>query len=92
MGFTKDMSIEEILEIIKKNGKPDTYSGAITETMAVGQYFLQFKLHQESLAEQQKAHKELVELNSKSQKDNLTATTWLVLATWALVVMAFLHK
>ena len=87
--FTKDMSIEAILEKMDKNG-------GNTEIMHAGPCFLQFKLHQELFAQQQKSHKELVELNSKSQKDNLTATTRLVLATWALVaatlLLVFLHK
>ncbi len=67
-----------------------------TAIMPAGACFLQFKLHQELLAEQQKAHKELVDLNSKFQKDNLAATKELVWGTWTLVavtlLISFLNK
>lgn len=95
VNFTKDMSIEAILEKMDEN-TGDRSGGSNTAIMHAGACFLQFKLHQELLAEQQKAHKELVGLNSKSQKDNLTATKWLVWGTWALVattlLMTFFHK
>ena len=95
VNFNKDMSIEEILERMDKN-TGDRSGGSNTAIMPAGAAFLQFRLHQELFSEQQKAHKDLIELTQKSQKENLTATTRLVLATWALVaatlLMAFLYK
>ncbi len=87
--FTKDMPVEQILESMNKNG-------GNTEIMHAGPCFLQYQLHKQLLDEQQKAHKELVVLNQKFQKDNLKGTTRLVIATWALVaatiLLAFFHK
>ena len=52
--FNKNMSIEDILD--KMNS-----SKGNTETIHAGPCFLQYKLHQELLQDQEKKHKELLE-------------------------------
>ena len=81
--FTKNMSIEEILKEMNKNG-------GNTETIHAGPCFLQFKLHEQLLSEQQKSHKDLVELTQRSQKENLNEMKRLVFVTWALVAATIL--
>lgn len=81
--FTKDTSVEQILQIMNKNE-------GNTEIMHAGPCFLEYQLHKQLMSEQQKAHEELMELNRKFQKNSLLGTTRLVLATWALVAATIL--
>jgi len=80
--FRKDMSIDEILSAMDK-------SDGNTEIIHAGQCFLQYKLHQESLEEQRKAQKVMLEEQRVFQSESLSKTNWLVWGTWALVVVTF---
>jgi len=70
--FSKDMSIEEILDKMNNNK-------GVTEIIHAGYCFLQYKLHQKLMKEQQ-----------NFQSKQLSRTTWLVIGTWALVITTIL--
>lgn len=80
--FSKDMTIDQILEKMDK-------SGANTEMIHAGPCFLQYRLHQELMSEQNKMHSDLIEEQRNFQSKYLTRTTWLVIGTWGLVLVTF---
>ncbi len=76
--FRKDMTIEQILEIMNVNdGK--------TVAVHSGSAFLQYKFHQELIGEQKKFQQDFIEMQQKFQKENVFKMGSLVIATWALV-------
>ena len=81
--FNTEMSIEDILKIMNNSG------GSVT-TMHAGPCFLQYKLHQELMIEQKKNQEALIALQQKFQKENLSKTRSLVIATWALVFVTIM--
>lgn len=87
--FNKDTSIGEILEKMNR-------SGGNTEIIHAGPCFLEYKLHQELLQEQDKLHKELLSEQRNFQEKQLKYSQLLVCATWALVmgtiILALLKK
>ena len=77
--FSISMSIEQILyEMDRSDGN--------TEKIHAGPCFLNYKLHQELLAEQNKANQNLLKEQRNFQKKYLEHSIWLVLGTWALVI------
>lgn len=70
--FRKDMPIDEILDKMNNNR-------GVTETIHAGPCFLQYKLHQELIKDQQ-----------NFQSKQLSRTTGLIIGTWALVVATLL--
>jgi hypothetical protein len=81
--FSINMSIEQILHIM------DTSDGN-TERIHAGPCFLNYKLHQELLAEQNKANQAMLNEQRDFQKKYLDHSKWLVLGTWALVIVTIL--
>lgn len=77
--FSINMSIEEILFLMDRND-------GNTEKIHAGPCFLNYKLHQELLAEQNKADQNLLKEQRNFQKKYLEHSIWLVLGTWALVI------
>ncbi|HAX62132.1 MAG TPA: hypothetical protein DCX95_06245 [Elusimicrobia bacterium] len=72
----KDKSIDEILAVLDSEENKVSDDTTITR---VATHFLQYRLHKELLDEQR-----------KFQSRHLKRTTWLVLATWALVIVTIL--
>ena len=73
------MTIEQILyEMDRSDGN--------TEKMNAGPCFLNCKLHQELLAEQNKAQKELLDEQRAFQSKYLDHSKWLVIGTWILAL------
>lgn len=81
--FSINMSIEQILH------EMDTSDGN-TEKIHAGPCFLNYKLHQELLAEQHRASQEILKEQRDFQVKYLSHSKWLVLGTWALVVVTLL--
>jgi len=67
--FTKETTIDEILKAMDNNR-------GNTEIIHAGHCFLQYKLQQELLGEQ-----------NKYNKKQLCFSRWLIFATWALVIV-----
>ena len=78
--FHKDMSVDEILNIMDRND-------GNTEKIHAGLCFLQHRLHKELIEEQNRQHRELLDEQRAFQTDYLNKTRWLVLGTWALVIV-----
>jgi len=76
--FFIGMSIEQILH------EMDTSNGN-TEKIHAGPCFLNYKLHQELLAEQHKAQQEILKEQRDFQAKYLNHSKWLVWGSWALV-------
>ena len=94
--FKIDMTIDEILD--KMNN-----SKANTEIMHAGPCFLQYKLqqqllqdqeqkHRETLDEQQKRHKDFLYAQNEYNKKQLFWTRFLVIGTWFLVAATLFLK
>jgi hypothetical protein len=84
--FNQNMSIEQILNKMNK-------SDGNTETIHAGPCFLNYKLHQELLKDQETKHKELIEIQKQYNDKQLFWSRCLAFATWALVVVTiFLIK
>lgn len=81
--FNKDMPVEEILKRMDANG-------GNVQIIHAGPCFLQFKLHQELINEQNKMHVELMKEQRDFQSKNLRITQRLVIGTWALVLATLL--
>jgi len=78
--FSVNMTIEQILHIM------DTNDGN-TEKIHAGPCFLNYKLHQELLAEQHKAQQEILKEQRDFQVKYLDHSKRLVWGTWALVAV-----
>lgn len=76
--FKTTMSIEEILDEMNK-------SHGNTEIIHAGPCFLQYKLQESILEEQENHHKELLENQNSYNNKQLFWTRFLAIATWALV-------
>jgi len=83
--FNKNMSIEEILDKMNNNE-------SMTEAIHAGPCFLQYKLHQELLQDQEKKHKEALGLQNNYNNKQLRWSRILAVATWALVIATLLLK
>ncbi len=78
--FSTSISIEQILyEMDRSDGN--------TEKIHAGPCFLNFKLHQELMAEQRKAQQEILKEQRDFQKKYLDHSKLLVLGTWALAAV-----
>ena len=80
--FTKNMSVDDILDIMDK-------SSGNTEIIHAGPCFLQYQLHKQIVAEQKRVNAESMREQQKFQNGYLWRTTWLVVGTWALVLVTF---
>lgn len=81
--FSLNMTIEQILHIM------DTSDGN-TEKIHAGHCFLNYKLHQELLAEQNKAQEKMLKEQRDFQEKNLNHSKRLIWGTWALVGVTLL--
>jgi hypothetical protein len=81
--FSISMSIEEILfQMDRSDGN--------TEKIHAGPCFLNYKLHQELIAEQCKAQHEMLKEQRDFQTKYLIHSKQLVFGTWALVIATLL--
>ncbi len=81
--FNINMSIEDILNKMNDNK-------GMTETIHAGPCFLQYKLNQKLLQDQEKKHKEFLELQNNYNHKQLFWSRLLVIGTWALVIATLL--
>jgi len=81
--FSINMSIEEILFLMDR-------SDGNTEKIHAGPCFLNFKLHQELMAEQRNAQHEILKEQRDFQTKYLKHSKQLVFGTWALVIATLL--
>jgi len=81
--FNTKQSVDEILAIMNKND-------GHTETIHAGAAFLQYKLQEKLLGEQDKRHKELLEQQNDYNSKQLLWTKILAIATIALVIVTAL--